>query len=66
MNKNICKIISNMIIRAIILIICYIVIIAISIPAIPYAIVRGICNIDYYEEWNDFIFKYIPLKRHYY
>ena len=66
MNKNISKIINNTIIRAIILIIYYIVIIAINIPAIPYAIVKGICNTDYYKEWNDFVFKYITLKRHYY
>lgn len=63
MNNNINKIINNMIVRAIISILYCIVI---NIPAIPYAIVKGICNIDYYEEWNDFIFKYIPLKRHYY
>ena len=25
------------------------------IPAIPYAIVRGVCNLDYYGEWFDFI-----------
>lgn len=66
MNKNIDKIINNMIVRAIILIICYIVLIIINIPAIPYAIVKGICNTDYYKEWNDFVFKYITLKRHYY
>ena len=66
MNKNISKITSNMIIRAIVLILCYIAITIISITAIPYAIVRGACNLDYYEDWNDFIFKYIPLKRHYY
>lgn len=66
MNKNIDKIINNMIVRAIISILYCIVIIAINIPAIPYAIVKGICNTDYYEEWNNFIFKYITLKRHYY
>lgn len=64
MNKNIDKIINNVIVRAIILILYYIVIIAINILAIPYAIVKGICNTDYYEEWNDFIFKYITLKRY--
>ena len=64
MNKNNSKIISNIIIRAIILILCYIVIIIISITAIPYSIIRGMCNLDYYEDWNDFIFKYIPLKRY--
>lgn len=66
MNENIDKIINNIIVRAIILILCCIVITILTITAIPYAIVKGICNTDYYEEWSDFIFKYIPLKRHYY
>lgn len=65
MNKNNSKIISNMIIRTIILILCCIVITIITITAIPYSIIRGMCNLDYYEDWNDFIFKYIPLKRYY-
>lgn len=64
MNKNIDKIINNMIVRAIISILYRIVIIAINIPAIPYSIVKGICNTDYYEEWNDFVLKYITLKRY--
>lgn len=55
-----------MIIRAIITILCCIVITILTITAIPYSIVKGMCNLDYYEEWSDFIFKYIPLKRHYY
>ena len=25
------------------------------ISAIPYAIARGVCNLDYYREWFDFI-----------
>ena len=54
-----------MIIRTIILILCCIVITILTITAIPYAIIKGISNLDYYEEWGDFIFKYIPLKRHY-
>ena len=64
MNENNNKIISNTIIRAIVLILCYIAITIISITAVPYAIVRGACNLDYYEEWDDFISKYIPLKRY--
>lgn len=36
-----------------------IVLIIVIISAIPYAIVRGVCNIKYYEEWADFIFKYL-------
>lgn len=66
MNKNNSKIISNMIIKAIIVILCCIIITILTITAIPYAIIKGISNLDYYEEWGDFIFKYIPLKRNYY
>ena len=47
--------ISNPIIRSIIVILWYIAIIILLIPAIPYAIVRGVCNLDYYEDWFDFI-----------
>ena len=47
--------ISNPIIRGIIVILWYIAIIILLIPAIPYAIVRGVCNLDYYEDWFDFI-----------
>ena len=67
MNNNIDlrKILNDcQIIRAIVLILCYIAITIISITAIPYAIVKGICNTDYYEEWVDFIFKYIPIRMH--
>ncbi len=32
------------------------------IPAIPYAIVRGVCNLDYYEEWFEFINREIQFK----
>ena len=60
--RNILK--DCQIIRAIVLILCYIAITIISITAIPYAIVKGVCNLDYYEDWVDFIFKYIPLTRH--
>ena len=47
--------ISNPIIRGIIVILWYIAIIILLIPAIPYAIVRGVCNLDYYEDWFDFM-----------
>ena len=47
--------ISNPIIRGIIVILWYIAIIILLIPAIPYAIVKGACNLDYYEDWVDFI-----------
>ena len=53
--------ISNPIIRGIVLILFYIIIIILLIPAIPYAIVKGVCNLDYYEDWFDFINKYNPL-----
>ena len=64
MNKNIDKIINNMIVRVIISILYYIAITIISITAIPYVIVRGACNLDYYEDWFDFIIKYSPFIRH--
>lgn len=48
-------------VRGVILIILYIAVIILIIPAIPYAIVKGVCNLDYYEDWFDFINKYIPL-----
>lgn len=64
MNENIDKIINNMIVRVIISILYYIAITIISITAIPYAIVRGVCNLDYYEDWFDFIIKYSPFIRH--
>ena len=64
-NINLKKILKNyQIIRAIVLILCYIAITIISITAIPYAIVRGACNLDYYEDWFDFIIKYSPFIRH--
>lgn len=54
------KIASNPIVRAIVLILLSIVITILTIAAIPYAIVRGACNLEYYGEWADFIFKYLP------
>ena len=55
--------ISNPIVRGVTLIIWYIGTVILLIPAIPYAIVRGMCNLDYYGEWLDFINKYNPLLR---
>ena len=52
--------ISNPMVRGVILIIFYIAVIILIIPAIPYAIVKGVCNLNYYEDWFDFINKYIP------
>lgn len=49
------KEIHNPIIKGIVAILIYIASVILLIPAIPYAIVRGVCNLDYYEEWFDFI-----------
>ncbi len=53
--------IGNPIARAIFFILFFIILLLLTIPAIPYAIVKGLCNLDYYEEWIDFIKEYIPL-----
>ena len=53
--------ISNPMIRLIILILWYTAIIILCITAIPYVIIRGVCNLDYYEDWFDFINQYNPL-----
>ena len=56
------KIISNPIVKNIIAILYFIVTVIITIltciafiilfiPAIPYAIVRGVCNLKYYKDW---------------
>lgn len=58
--KRLNKIASNPIIRAIVLILSFTAITILTITAIPYAIIRGACNLEYYEEWADFIFKYLP------
>ena len=52
---NLSKKISNPIVRGIVLILLYIGVTIILIPAVPYAIVKGVCNLDYYEDWYDFI-----------
>lgn len=48
--KTLNKIISNPIVRVIVLILLYTAITILTITAIPYAIVRGACNLKYYEE----------------
>lgn len=53
--------IENPIARAIFFILFCIMLLLLIIPAMPYAIVKGLCNLDYYEEWFDFIKEYIPL-----
>ena len=56
------KIISNPIVKNIIAILYFIVTVIITIltcivfiilfiPAIPYAIIRGVCNLKYYKDW---------------
>ena len=52
---NLSKKISNPIVRGIVLILLYIGVTIILVTAVPYAIVKGVCNLDYYEDWYDFI-----------
>ena len=52
--------ISNPIIRLIVVILWYTAITILCITVIPYAIVKGVCNLDYYEDWFDFINQYTP------
>ena len=49
------KKISNPIVRGIVLILLYIGVTIVLVTAVPYAIVKGVCNLDYYEDWYDFI-----------
>ena len=52
---NLSKKISNPIVRGIVLILLYIGVSIFLVTAVPYAIVKGVCNLDYYEDWYDFI-----------
>ena len=54
--------IRNPIMIAIVTTLIYICSVIVLIPAIPYAIVRGVCNLDYYEEWFDFIDSNIQIR----
>ena len=58
--KRLIEKINNPIVRVIVLILFYIIIIILFLPSMPYTIVRGVCNLEYYEEWFDFINKFIP------
>ena len=58
--KNLKEMCHNSLIRLIVVILWYTVMAILSITAIPYAIVRGMCNLDYYEDWFDFM--YDPIK----
>ena len=51
--------IKNPIARAVLIILATIALVVTLIPAIPYAMIKGLVNTDYYEEWLDFIEKYI-------
>ena len=51
--------VKNPIARVVLITLSYISIVIILVPAIPYAIVKGLVNTEYYEEWLDFINKYI-------
>ena len=59
--KNSNGTISNSIIYAIIVILKYTAVTILSITAIPYVIVKGICNSDYYEDWFDSINNMVKL-----
>ena len=56
------KAIHNPIIKGTVAMLIYIASVILLIPAIPYAIARGVCNLDYYEEWFDFIDSKIQFK----
>ena len=51
--------VKNPIARVMLITLRYISIVIILVPAIPYAMVKGLVNTEYYEEWLDFIYKYI-------
>ena len=53
--KRLIEEITNPILRGVIVVLVYIAITILLIPAIPYAIVRGVCNLDYYRDWFDFM-----------
>ena len=53
--KNLKEMCHNPLIRLIEVILWYTAIAILCITAIPYAIVRGVCNLDYYEDWFDFM-----------
>lgn len=53
------KRIKNPIARVVLITLSYISVVIILVHAIPYAMVKGLVNTEYYEEWLDFINKYI-------
>ena len=71
--KRLDKIISNPIVENIIAVLYFIVTVIITIltcivfiilliPAIPYAIVRGVCNLKYYKDWFNLMNKTYSFK----
>lgn len=53
--ENLIEKFSNPIVKGIIFILIYIAVTIVLIPAVPYAIVKGVCNLNYYEDWFDFM-----------
>lgn len=51
--------VKNPIGRVVLITLTYISAVIVLVPAIPYAMVKGLVNTEYYEEWLDFIEKYI-------
>lgn len=51
--------VKNPIARVVLITLSYISAVIVLVPAIPYAMVKGLVNTEYYEEWFDFIEKYI-------
>lgn len=51
--------VKNPIARVVLRTLTYISAVIVLVPAIPYAMVKGLVNTEYYEEWFDFIEKYI-------
>lgn len=51
--------VKNPIARLVLITLTYISVVIIIVPIIPYAMVKGLVNTKYYEEWLDFINKYI-------
>ena len=51
--------VKNPIARVVLITLTYISAVIVLVPAIPYAMGKGLVNTEYYEEWLDFIEKYI-------
>lgn len=51
--------VKNPIARVVLITLSYISAVIVLVPAIPYAMVKGLGNTEYYEDWLDFIEKHI-------